>query len=83
LITPTVVIGLMNSWTRREKILLGLVGDDAEARLLHGQPGERLGVWRHGRGHGVDDRIHLCLRKLGEDELRVLRAPRERACLGN
>ena len=85
LITPTVFIGLMNSWTRCDanRFFCDLVGDDAEARLFDGEARERLGLRRHGRGHGIDDGVDLGLRELGEDELRVFRAARERARFGN
>ena len=39
-----------------EEVLLNLVGDDAVAGFFDGQAGERLGLRRRGRGHGVDDR---------------------------
>ena len=51
--------------------------------LFHGEARERLGLRRDGRGHRVDDRVDLRLRELREDELRLLGAARQRACLGN
>ena len=68
---------------RGEEVFLDLVGDDAEAGLFDGESGQRFGLRRDRRGHGVDDGIDLCLRELGEDGLRLFRAARKRAGLGD
>ena len=66
-----------------EQVLLDLVGDDAVAGFLDGEPRERLGLRRGGRGHRVDDGVDLLLGELGELEPCLLRAPRERARFGD
>ena len=42
---------------RGEEVLLNLVGDDAVAGFLDGEPGEGFGLRRGGGGHGVDDGV--------------------------
>ena len=53
-----------------EQVLLDLVGDDAEAGFLDGEPRQRLGLRPDGRRHRVDDAIDLFLREFGEDGAR-------------
>ena len=72
---PDEVVDLL----RGEEVLLDLVGDDAVAGFLVRQPGERLGLRRDGRRHGVDDRVDLLLGQLGERRRGLFGAPRERA----
>ena len=62
-----------------EEVLLDLVGDDAVARFLVRQAGERLGLGRGGLGHGIDDGVDLFLGELGEETRGLLRAAREGA----
>ena len=64
---------------RGEEVLLDLVGDDAVAGLLVREPGERLGVRRHRRRHGVDDRVDLLLGEFSEGGRGRFGAARERA----
>ena len=64
---------------RREQILLDLVGDDAETGFLAGKTGERFGIRRHGRSHGVDDGVDLRLGELRENRRRHLRPTRQGA----
>jgi len=59
-----------------EQVLLKLVGNDAIPGFFVGESGKRLGVRRHGGGHGVDNRIDLFLGKLRERRTSLLRAPR-------
>ena len=63
----------------REEVLLDLVGDDAVARLLVSEPGERLRLGRRGLRHAVDDGVDLLLRELRQNSGRLLRAAREGA----
>ena len=68
---------------RREEVLLDLVFDDAVAGFLDGEPRERFGVRRRGRGHRVDDGVDVLLAEFRELEPRLLGAARERARFGD
>ena len=76
---PDEVVDLLRS----EEVLLNLVGDDAVAGFFDGEPRERFGLRRGGRGHRVDDGVDAFLAELGELEPRLLGAARERARLGD
>ena len=53
-----------------EQVLAGLVGDDAIARFLDSQRGQRLGFRRRGFRRGIHYGVDGALRELGQPRLR-------------